>query len=121
MKTDKQQKIGCVSQSGALPCYLLICPFCGTIPKQDESGIVACVTCLEKDQVVAAPNQAAWNNRHSAQLTKRDIHLLMSSVERYADYTDDDIEMSNFEWKEKVELKKELDNLSRKIRLWLGR
>ncbi len=107
--------------SGAAPCYLLLCPFCGTRPSEDSTGMIVCKVCLEKDNAVAAPDAEAWNKRHAAELTKREIRLLHISVERYADDTESNMELSGFEWKEKVKLKEELENLSVKIRLWLGR
>ena len=83
--------------------------------------MIVCKSCLEKDNAVASPDADAWNNRGPAEITKRDLVHLRIALERWIDDVSDDIEMSNFKWKDKIKKKEELESLSNKIRLWSGR
>ena len=56
-----------------------------------------------------------------ADFTKDDMSLIRTAVERWIDDVSDDIEMSNFTWKNKIRKKEDLEALATKIRLWTGR
>ena len=106
--------------SGAASCYLLPCPFCGFQPTQEPDGLVVCKKCLEKDIAIATPSHEEWNSRGPREFTREDLDKLFTAVERWIDDVTDDIEMSNFTWKDKVKVREKLTALSGKIRLWIG-
>lgn len=133
-KENSTEKPRCTNSLEA-PCYLLPCPFCGNMPskgKRKRHGevdecfwyTIECRNpdCIRCESAESTPDGAAeaWNRRGPREFTGVDTKNLFVAVERWIDVVTDDIEMSNFKWKEKVELRENLKSLSNKIRLWIG-